>query len=233
MRKPHPNKGKLNPMAAERARIMANMVAGGATLQEVGNKYNISRERVRQVLGHYGYTSRSGVRSVRLRDKIERVSARFELIDVSTWHTVTEVAKVIGVTPYFIRRYFPGVQDRLAKTWYPPGKACKRCKRKIADIHYTGICRLCIYAIKFGIYRATHPHIIKSISKRQNDKAMVKNREARIEKIKTLGNRCYKCNAEGMLDESKQVKYSLYLMSDNVLVCTDCHMQNVRDRKKK
>ena len=41
--------GKVSPFV-KRAKLMVEMRSGGATLQQIGDEFNLSRERVRQIL---------------------------------------------------------------------------------------------------------------------------------------------------------------------------------------
>lgn len=55
---------------------MCNMFKSGLTLEEIGKKYGISRERVRQILKRYDITRRDGGQAIRARERMRSKAIR-------------------------------------------------------------------------------------------------------------------------------------------------------------
>ena len=90
-------------MGADRAAEMYEMYACGATLQQVGAKHNISRERVRQVFKRYGYSIRT-VRDVAERTRALEVRRADDILSMHTeLKDVREVARRLGVSQVTVR----------------------------------------------------------------------------------------------------------------------------------
>lgn len=93
----------LPSSADDRAAVMYKAYADGATLQEVGDRFGISRERVRQIFRAYGWDVRSIKQAAALRRVSEHALAP-QILDLQTrLNDVRQVAEQLGVTQVTVR----------------------------------------------------------------------------------------------------------------------------------
>jgi hypothetical protein len=86
-----------NSLASKRAAEMYELYVGGATLQDVGTRHNISRERVRQIFDRYGYRVRSLREVAALRRALEEARTKEILAMYSEVSDAREVARRLCV----------------------------------------------------------------------------------------------------------------------------------------
>jgi DNA-binding CsgD family transcriptional regulator len=73
---------KISPRAQE----MAALYKGGQTLKEIGDRFSITRERVRQVLAkHFGMTATDGGQHFKAEEKRRRFEARRDQRSLAKW----------------------------------------------------------------------------------------------------------------------------------------------------
>ena len=88
---------------ADRAAAMYELYAGGATLEQVGARHNMSRERVRQIFRRYGYSMRS-LREIAARTHALEVDRAEDILSMHTeLKDVREVARRLGVSQTMVR----------------------------------------------------------------------------------------------------------------------------------
>jgi predicted transcriptional regulator len=90
-------------IGADRAAAIFAAYSSGATLQEVGERYGISRERVRKILKAHGYPVRSVKEAAALRRASERVMAPQITALCSELGEPREVADRLGVSYVTVR----------------------------------------------------------------------------------------------------------------------------------
>jgi DNA-binding CsgD family transcriptional regulator len=76
----------------QRYEAIRRLIAKGWTLQAIGDKYNLTRERVRQIVGNVGY-DRAAFARRKLRDNLEQVLKMWE-----SGATFKAIARFVGVS---------------------------------------------------------------------------------------------------------------------------------------
>ena len=100
---------KLSP----RDRIMINLTKEGKTLEEIGNRFNVSRERVRQILKKHGIEAKHALK-VRKKKKQNNIDQNINklLFLVQQGMTEKEIIEKLGIDI----NLFKEIKTRLIKT---------------------------------------------------------------------------------------------------------------------
>jgi hypothetical protein len=88
---------------AKRARAMDEMYQLGSTLQEVGDTFGVTRERVRQILNDAGFGTRRGERAVAFKAKLKREHTDAVVEAFRRLSDVRRVAKELNLPHEFVK----------------------------------------------------------------------------------------------------------------------------------
>lgn len=103
-------KRRTTPRQSDRAQHFADMFKSGLTLQEIGDQYGLSRERVRQILASVGVTRAQGGEALRARRRREKRDAERDQRTLArygcTWAQLKEIRAHEGAPhrAYFYQR---------------------------------------------------------------------------------------------------------------------------------
>jgi hypothetical protein len=122
-------------------RIMVQLRREGHTLQDIGAKYGVTKERIRQIIGHEGKTPF-------LYEKMEKFKP--VLLGLKKTHTYRQIADMFNVNQNLIINCISKDVKKLGIKYikYPPGyKRCYGCKQVKAlnkfSLRAGKLCREC------------------------------------------------------------------------------------------